>query len=199
MTRAGGEPDTLVNHVGIIVEGADTLADCWVVEAVGKGVTCHRIRDRYRARRGRVAVWRLDLPQSVLAKVVRSALRACGQKYSWWKIMLHALDWSLSGFGLWKVPYVFCRLARTSSRPICSYLVARHFWLHAEVDFGVALKSADPDDIFDWCVDNAKLVRPLMAIRADPWADIGGVRVLPPKRWRVRTDADFTLPEAKGG
>lgn len=208
MTRDGNEPATLVNHVGLIVKGASTLADCWVVEAVGKGVVCRRVRDGYRPGRGRIAVWRIPAPSSpgstwneALASVVKGALRACGQKYSWGKIVLHLLDWMLSGFGLFKTPYLFRKFGKTSARPICSYLVARQFVLKAGLDFGIAIKAADPDDIWDWCMEKAQLVRPLMALRDDPFVrlsyDGSQFNLRTPLAWRARQDDDYTT-EALG-
>jgi len=141
-TRTSGEPESEVSHTGIVVEGGP-LEKSWIVES--RGPTRRRLfYRRYRKRKYDVAIFRpLHLTPVKRAIIVRAALDYVGKEYSYFKILLHLLDWMLQG------AYVFRRLGGINDYPICSWLVADAFAKAGE-KFGVEPDAANPDDIWDF-------------------------------------------------
>lgn len=141
-TRTSGEPESEVSHTGIVVEGGP-LEKAWIVES--RGPTRRRkLFRRYRKRKYDVAIFRpLQLTPVNRAIIVEGALHYVGKKYSYFKILLHLLDWMLQG------AYVFRRLGKMDDYPICSWLVA-HAFAKAGEKFGVEPDAANPDDIWDF-------------------------------------------------
>jgi hypothetical protein len=142
-TRHIGEPHTEVSHVGVVVEGG-SLEKAWMVEARGRAR--HRLLFRHYGRKRKidVAIFRpLHLSQEERAVIVQVALRYMGKEYSYFKILLHLMDWVLQG------AYVFRRLGGINDYPICSWLVAQAYAKAGET-FGVPPGAASPDDIWDY-------------------------------------------------
>lgn len=141
-TRTIGESRTKVNHVGLVVESGP-LRDAVIVESVSK-VRRRRLGQRPAWANDRVAVYRpVGLGEDEVRRVVEVAESFVGRGYSYWKVVLHVLDWLLLG------AYVFRRLGRMDDYPICSWLVA-HAYSKVGRDFGVEPGGASPDDICDF-------------------------------------------------
>jgi hypothetical protein len=151
-SRRIGESRTMVNHVGIIVEGGYFPV---LVEAL-RTVERRALLDSYGE--AEFAVYRpINVPGLARKVIVATAEDYVGRKYGWLKIALHGLDWALQG------AYVFRRLGRMDAYPICSYVVA-HAYAAADLTFGVAPGAATPDDIWDFVranPDKYELVKPL--------------------------------------
>ena len=146
-TRRFGESRTQVNHVGIVVMKGSPPGDAIIVEALHK-VQKHPLGQRYRNGRSDVAIYR---PQNLTDKekglILGAANSYVGRSYGYLKIILHLLDWLLQG------EYVFRRLGRMDSYPICSWLVANSY-KYAGKTFRVASGAASPDDIWDFVTDS---------------------------------------------
>lgn len=142
-TRTSGEPESEVSHVGIVVEGGP-LEKAVIVESHGRARRRLFFRRYGKKRKYAVAIYRpLLLTPEKRALIVRAALDYVGKEYSYFKILLHLLDWMLQG------AYVFRRLGGINDYPICSWLVARAFARAGET-FGTSPDAADPDDIWDF-------------------------------------------------
>jgi len=142
-TRSIGESRTMINHVGVIVEGGSPSTAVGV-EALSQ-VVRHKLWSRYGPRtRQQVAIYRpVNLTPDQTALVVSTAEGYVGRKYGYLKIVAHLLDWLFLGV------YFFRRLVRMDDYPICSWLVA-HAFLKAGKTFGVPAGAASPDDIWDF-------------------------------------------------
>jgi hypothetical protein len=142
-TRSLGEPRSEVSHAGIVVEGGP-IEQALIVEAAGR-VKKRPILSRYGKRsKKEVAFYRpLNLSPEERAVVVRAAEEYLGKDYSYFKILLHLLDWLLQG------AYFFRRLGGINDYPICSWLVAQSYAKVGKT-FGVAPGAASPDDIWDF-------------------------------------------------
>ena len=70
-----------------------------------------------------------------------------GRSYGWLKIVAHGLDRLIGG------RYLFRRLAMVDNYPICSWVVAYAFDDIGK-DFGLPPNTADPDHIWDYCVEH---------------------------------------------
>jgi hypothetical protein len=70
-----------------------------------------------------------------------------GKNYGWEKLIPHLLDHTLGGV------YLFRRLNSDQRYPICSWVLE---WAFHEIGwgFGVPLGSTDPDDAWDYCIEN---------------------------------------------
>jgi len=145
-TRSWGESRTMVNHVGIVVEGG-SISQAVVVEAL-RSVTRRRLADGYAGTGTSVAVFRpINLTSPEIDVIVQAAERYVGRKYGYAMIVAHALDWMLNGV------YLFRRLIGSDEYPICSWVVA-HAYAKAGKTFGVAPGAASPDDICDFVTEN---------------------------------------------
>lgn len=159
MTQRKGEPPSIVNHVGIIVEGG-TIQRALVVEAVSR-VRRVAIGEAYRDGKTRVAIARpLNLTGKQIAQLCSRAEGYVGRKYGYGKIVAHLGDALLGG------RVYFRRLVKADERPMCSWLVAQCF---AEIGlhFGVDARLANPDDILDFVADNPdkyRLIRHLALV-----------------------------------
>jgi hypothetical protein len=154
-TRSLFEPPSLVNHVGMVVlrEGGK----CMVIEARFNGVV-HRPFDKYVDGKTRVVVyrptnWTKEDKGAILAEMYKDV----GEKYGYGKVVTAFLDWGLSRvfsrLSLRKRNlnvFLFRRISRNSSRPICSYLIAKNLSKRG-FHFGVRPLCATPDDIDDFC------------------------------------------------
>jgi len=138
-----GEKRSKVNHVGIVVE-AGNIREAVVVEALSK-VKRHRLWEQYGPpNTGGVSVYRAkNITPAEMDLIVAEAEEQVGKKYGHFKIVMHFLDWCLTGV------YFFRWFARSKKYPICSWLVACAYG-EAGYDFGVPNEAADPDDIWDF-------------------------------------------------
>ena len=156
-TRTGGESESQVSHVGIVVEGGP-LEKAAIVESRGRTRRRLFFRRYGMKRKYDVAIFRpLHLAPEKRAIIVRAALDYVGKEYSYFKILLHLLDWMLQG------AYIFRRLGGINDYPICSWLVA-HAFAKAGETFGVEPDAADPDDIWDFInahPEKYRILRPL--------------------------------------
>ena len=156
-TRTKGEEKTEANHVGLITWPGSKM-NAFITEALWT-VKNHSLFDKYH-KNGEVAVYRprnLTLTQSL--KILDYMSENVGRRYGWWKILFH-LGYKLTGWRKLLKPMFI------DERPICSYLVARAF-SKAGLNFGVAARSANPDDMMDFCRDNPdkyELVHPMQEI-----------------------------------
>jgi len=154
-TRGLGEKRTMVNHVGVIVEGG-ALDEAWVTEALWK-VVKRRLVEGYGAEgSSEVGIFRpTNLTEREIQTIVEAANSYVGRKYGVLKLVTHLADWVLQG------AYVFRRLTNDDRYPICSWLVACSF-AKAGKNFGVAPGAAQPDDIWDFCTtENEKYTKVL--------------------------------------
>lgn len=157
-STSDNESRTLVNHVGVVVENAQT--NPVVVEALSPVVKTRKLLDAYGGGKTRVMVIRPKYetltPDDELAQsihrytVAATALRYEGKKYGHIKLVAHFLDWCLAG------RYVFRRLARMDNYPICSWIVA-YAADSVGWDFGVEPNGCSPDDVYDhWYANPGK-------------------------------------------
>ncbi len=157
-SRGIGEARTKVNHVGVVVE-AGPIEKAVVIEALSR-VKRHRLADQYGGTSHEVAVYRpLNASQDDVRVIVAAAENYEGLEYGYFKIVLHVLDWVLLG------AYLFRRLAG-DRYPICSWLVA-HSYKKAGLFLGVEAGEAQPDDIWDFALQNPgryRQVRPLQLL-----------------------------------
>jgi len=142
-TRSFGERRSKLNHVGIVVEPGG-MREAMVVEALSK-VKRHRLWEQYGVpKKAWVSVYRAkNVTPEEMEIIVAEAKEQVGKKYGWFKIVMHFLDWCLTGV------YFFSWFARSKKYPICSWLVACAYGA-AGYDFGVPNEAADPDDIWDF-------------------------------------------------
>lgn len=140
-TRTAGEKRTRVNHVGIMVDGQH------IVEAL-QTTRKYDIHWRFAGKPFQIAIYRWSgLTEQERATVATKAESYIGSKYGWLKILVHGLDRIIGG------RYFFRRLAIQDKYPICSWVVA---WAYDGIgkNFGVPPNAADPDHIWDYCVEN---------------------------------------------
>ena len=139
-TRTFGEKRSKVNHAAIMVNASDVIE-------VGQRTIKRNLQRHYAGTANAIAVYRwkgLTVNQRIT--IAEKAMSYLGAEYGWWKIVAHGIDRMIGG------PYLFRRLARQDRYPICSWMVA---WSYAAIgkDFGVSAKAADPDHIWDYCVE----------------------------------------------
>ncbi len=144
-TQHEGEPESLVSHVGMITSGG-RLSEAQGVEALW-AVTEHGIWEaRRRTRTEAMAVFRPRTltagERGFLVKQVRSGV---GRRYAWWQLLLFGIDKTLGR-------KVFSRMIVSDHR-VCSNLIGEAFELLG-LTFGVEGRSADPDDIWDFCISH---------------------------------------------
>jgi hypothetical protein len=155
-TRGLGEPRTMVNHVGLVVEGGP-LKEAEVVEALSS-VVKHPLMERYGDGANDVAIYRpMNLTAEEVDEVVAAAKAEVDKPYGYSEVFLHLLDWLLLG------AYFFRRLGNYKDYPICSYLVADAFEV-VKKTFGVPPGAATPDDIWDFVTSRPsryQRIRPL--------------------------------------
>lgn len=161
-TRSWGESRTEVSHVGIVVEGG-SIEQAVIVEAAGRVKRRHLLRHYGKRSNTEVAFYRpLHLTLEQREVVVRAAEKYVGREYSYFKIVLHVLDWVLQG------AYFFRRLGGINDYPICSWLVA-HAYAKVGETFGVPPGAASPDDIWDYVTTHLaeyQMVRALSPLTA---------------------------------
>jgi hypothetical protein len=145
-SRTGGESRTQVNHTGLVTVGG-SARDAVIVEALTK--VKRRTFDSYRRSvTTQVAVFRpVNVTKSQVDTIVARADGYVGADYGYLKIVAHFLDWCLGG------RYFFRKIVAMDRYPICSWVVAQAY-ADAGLNFGVPAGSADPDDIWDFCVGN---------------------------------------------
>lgn len=146
-SRSFGEKRTKVNHVGVVVaEG--TLETCIVVEALSK-VRKQKLWLQYGPpAKDSVAIYRpLNLTEEEISFIIIEAKEQVGKNYGYLKIVAHLLDWCLLGV------YFFRGFTNSGKYPICSWLVA-HSFSKANKHFGVEPGAAQPDDIWDFIINN---------------------------------------------
>lgn len=141
-----GEEKSIVNHVGIVVgHGSIEIADA--VEALSK-VKLHTIYSQYHDKKDKVAIFRpLNLTDEQKILITCKAMKYVGNTYGYLKIATHLLDYFTGKH------YVFRRLTNNDNYPICSWVVS-HAYKAAGLDFGCDEGMADPDDIWDFCMNN---------------------------------------------
>lgn len=146
-TRSRGEPETRVNHVGIVVK-AGTLKTAVVVEALIT-VQQHTLWSQYGPPcPDQVVIYR---PQGLfpveLQHMAAKAMSYVGRKYGWGKLVTHFLDWCCGGI------YLFRRINHSDRYPICTWLLEEAAE-EARLDFGVPKGSTQPDDVDDYCIQH---------------------------------------------
>ncbi len=142
-TQSFGEARSEVSHAGLVVEGG-MIEQAKIVEAAGRVAKRHLLPRYGKRSHTDVAFYRpLNLTQQQRDIIVGAAEEYVGRDYSYFKIILHLLDWVLQG------AYFFRRLGGIDDYPICSWLVAKSY-AKAGKTFGVAPGAASPDDIWDF-------------------------------------------------
>jgi hypothetical protein len=142
-TEPGEEP-TETNHVGVITKtgslhSAEITEALWKVQTAPMYVRYHK--------QGKVAVFRpLNVEDEGIEEIQAEALAHVGQTYGWWKLVFH-LAARLTRWQ-WVKSLLF-----VDSRPICSYLVALAYQ-KAGLTFGIEGRSADPDEMMDYCLSH---------------------------------------------
>lgn len=147
--RAPGEEPSVVNHVGLILNGDGLGGPASSIEALGR-VRYGDFREFYSADPSvSVAIYRdVTLSPMEAAQIGLHASRYLGRRYGAPKLLLHLADWILSRI-LGREVWLFRRLAWVDRYPICSWLVARVFSATGR-SFGVHPGMASPDDVWDW-------------------------------------------------
>jgi len=136
-TRSQGEAPTVVNHVGVMVDSVN------IVESAGTTIK-HPFSE---VDRGKVFVVRKKvLTQGQKDAISQKALSYVGRKYGYLKLVAHGIDHLLGD------RYLFRRLCLMDDYPICSWVCA---WAYAAagLGFGVPPGEADPDSIWDYCME----------------------------------------------
>jgi len=142
-TQSIGEPRSEVSHAGIVVKGG-TIEQAEIVEAAGRAKKRHLLPRYGKRSKAEVAFYRpLNLSPEQQRAIVLAAEAYVGREYSYFKILLHLLDWVLQG------AYFFRRLGGIDDYPICSWVVAKAY-AKAGKTFGVAPGAASPDDLWDF-------------------------------------------------
>ncbi len=115
-----------------------------MVEALSK-VKRHRLWEQYGSPDNSwVSVYRAkNISPKEMKVIMAAAEEQVGKTYGYLKVVMHFLDWCLTGV------YFFRWFARSENYPICSWLVASAFG-EAGYDFGVPNEGANPDDIWDF-------------------------------------------------
>ncbi len=142
----GDDHKAKINHVGIVIEeGPINKAN--VIEALTK-VKKHTIFDQYHNTSDKICIFRpLNLTQDESNKIIEKALSYENYKYGYLKLVTHFLDFFTGG------NYIFRRLTNSDNYPICSWVVA-HSYKAADKNFGCDACKANPDHIWDFCVNN---------------------------------------------
>lgn len=138
-TRSRWERPTVVNHVGVMVDSIN------IVESAGKTIK-HGLADYNSSRDTIYIVRRVDMTGWQRIAVAKKAETYVGRQYGWLKILAHGLDRLLGNI------YLFRQLARMDKYPICSWVVA-YAYRQVGLNFGVYPWVADPDDIWDYCIE----------------------------------------------
>ena len=141
------------SHVGIVSKEGTTLGltkpfQPYVTEALAR-VETEPWSVNWAGRSFAVYRYRRMTPDA--RRIIRNkAWRYTGRRYGWWKLLVIAGDaWLSHARG--QDTRFFSRLLYRDQEPICSYLVqefADDAW--GEL-FGVPPRTAQPDDIGDWC------------------------------------------------
>lgn len=162
LTTRFGEKRSQVNHVGIIVDGG-TLHSAIAVEALSK-VRMHALRRYAKKRKTGVAIYRpTNLTDEEKEAIVAKAKTYVDAPYGYLKIVAHLLDWGLQG------AYVFRRVTKDDSYPICSWVVA-HAYKAAGKSFGVEAWAANPDHIWDFVHNETDKYDQIRGLRPIPGA-----------------------------
>jgi hypothetical protein len=141
-TRRINEAPTYTNHVAGVGPEAKT-----VIEALWHVVETPL--DQWLKDNPCFEVWRrVGLPDRFRETIAKEAKGYVGRDYGWWKLGLHALDFSLSKFWFTDI-YLFRRLMFADRYPICSWVWA-YVYSKFNIVFGVKPSMADPDSMHDW-------------------------------------------------
>lgn len=158
-SRSWGEARTEVNHSGVVVTSGQPINSprgATVIEAMRK-VLWRPLAEHTSP----IIIFRpMDLTPEQLEAIAERALSYNGRTYGYGKIVLHFLDWCLGG------AYLFRRLGRMARYPICSWVVADAYFSVGE-SFGVSPGQAQPDDIYDYCMEHwekYRVVHPLLPL-----------------------------------
>lgn len=159
LSRGWGEARTEVNHVGIVVQGGPPTAGARgaiTIDAMSRVLWRPLIEQK-----SPCIVFRpLNLTEEELDIIVEKALSYRARRYGYVKIATHFLDWCLGG------AYVFRHLTQSDRYPICSWVIAQAY-AEADKTFGVKPGQAQPDDIYDFCMENGdkyEIVHPLTVL-----------------------------------
>jgi len=144
----GNDRKAKINHVGIVVEEGP-IYKANAIEALTK-VKKHTIFTQYHNSPNKVAIFRpLNLTKDDSDKIVEKALSYENLDYGYLKIVTHFLDFFTGG------NYIFRRITNNDDYPICSWIVA-HAYKVADKHFGCEPGMANPDHIWDFCINNTK-------------------------------------------
>jgi len=152
------EEPTWANHTGVVVEDGWIAPPHWVYEPGAEHLPeaarlATVVEALWHVRYGplqvngiAVRVFRPE-PALTLAELMRFRLAASkhvGEKYGWWRLLMHLADRVL--FGGRKV---VSNIALVKNRPVCSYLAAEVYSV-VGINFGMEPAAATPDEMLDW-------------------------------------------------
>ena len=147
--RTPGEPRSAVAHSMIVNEDAPDIFSTDVIEANWRVELTHVARKYRKKKKTEVMIANpLFLDSSERREVARVARTHLGQKYGWWKIGLHGLDYFRSR-RTGKESFFFRSIIRMKSRPICSYINALAYQAVGYKFLGKPAGVIQPDDIYD--------------------------------------------------
>jgi hypothetical protein len=152
LMRMEGEGPTYSVHTAQFLDGRRVLE----MDIVGRiktidDVLAKRSKLDMWERRG-FEVWRCEtLTPAQRAAVTRSALEFVDVRFGMAKFWAHMLD-NLIYRVVRRDLYLFRRLDRNNSAPVCSGITASSYHRALRYEFGVPPDVADPDHIHDWLV-----------------------------------------------
>jgi hypothetical protein len=161
-----GEAPTQVNHAFVVVRDG-TLLSAEIVEALGQGVVCHKMRKAYYGQSDKVRIYRDNsITDAQRDMVCIKALSMVGMPYGYPELLAHWGDWVLSRIRRRDIVF-FRKLCRSKLTTICSVVVAEAFAAAGERPWGDTT-AVNPDMIDDVCRHNPRytVLHSLKAITA---------------------------------
>lgn len=159
--RTRGESKSLANHTFVVVDGGP-LDKCVIVEAKRR-VERGRLLDAYGGGSDGVAIFRdTRLTPEERTSLAAAADRYVGRSYGYLKLAAHLGDWALE-MASGRHAYLFRRMARMDSYPICSWVLA-YAYAGIGKGFGVPPWAAQPDDIWDWIARHREIYNCVKAL-----------------------------------
>jgi hypothetical protein len=144
-----GESATRFNHAFVVVRDG-TLLSAEIVEALGQGVVCHKMRKAYYGQSDKVMIYRDNsITDAQRDMVCLKALSMVGMPYGYPELLAHWGDWVLSRIRRRDIVF-FRKLCRANRTTICSVVVAEAFAAAGERPWGQPT-TVNPDMIDDVC------------------------------------------------